>query len=302
MTRYNTTADTTYITADSTRFTADIDASALPAVTTPTSDDYMALLTPWQASPVKAKFLATVRAGVQPYADAQAFVASLPEAFDIDEAIGAQLDVDGQWVGRTRNVPTPIPNSFFSFGVPPLGFGLGYWKGPYDSGQGISQLPDSLYRPLLYAKILSNSWDGTTDGALATLNAYLGTAGSYVFIQDEALAIPFDPVNNLFAFGVSGRGFGQGVWAGPFATLKVPDVAAMAYRVCIAGKIPSDIDLYILGSDLLAVRAMGVDLTYTVTTVDRTPLFGFGMDSGEVAGFGKGAWGADPFTVAALTA
>lgn len=300
MTVYNTTADTTFITADSTLFTADIDPFALSPAGTKSVDDYMALITPWQANPIKARFLAEVRAGVQPFADGQATIASLPQAFDLDEAVGAQLDVDGQWIGRTRNVPTPIPNNFFSFGIPKLGFGLGYWKGPYDSSQGISQLPDALYRPLLRAKVLSNSWDGTADGALAILRTYLADPASLVFVQDEALAIPFDPVNNLFAFGVKGRGFGQGVWAQPFATLKVPDSAAMKYRVCVAGKIPTAIDLYILGSDLLAVRSMGVDMSYAVTTVNGAPLFGFGMDTAEVAGFGKGAWGADPFTVASL--
>lgn len=297
---YNTNADTTLISADSTQFTADIDPYALPAPVTKSADDYMALITPWQANRVKARFLATVRSQVQPQADAQAFVASLAQAFDLDEAIGAQLDVDGLWIGRSRNVPTPIPNTFFSWGIQNLGWGQGYWKGPYDSSQGISQLPDDDYRRLLYAKVEANSWDGTSVGALAILLSYFSDPATLVFINDYALAIPYSADNSIFGWHLPGRGWGQGHWKAHFEELKVPDAAPMAYSICIAGKIPSKIDLYLLAADLIPLKAMGVDVDYKVTTVDRAPLFGFGMDNDQVAGWGKGAWAADPIKVASL--
>lgn len=297
---YNTTADTTFITADSTEFTADIDPYALPEPITKTADDYMALITPWQAKAIKARFLATVRAGVQPYADAQALIASLPEAFDLDEAVGTQLDIVGQWIGRSRNVPTPIPNTLFSWGVQNLGWGQGYWKGPYDSSQGISQLPDPDYRRLLYAKVQANSWDGTSTDALAILRSYYTDPATLVFINDYALAIPYDADSSIFSWGLPGRGWGQGHWKGPFEELEVPEVAPMAYSICIAGKLPSAIDLYLLAADLIPSKAMGVDVDYKITSVDQAPLFGFGLDNDQVAGWGKGAWAVDPITAASL--
>lgn len=268
------------------------------APVTPSVDDYAALITPWQST--KARFIATVRAGVAPFCDAQAFIASLPEAFDLDEAIGAQLDIDGLWIGRTRNVPTPVPNILFSFDTTRLGFDQGYWLGPYDSSAGISQLADVDYRRLLYAKVAANSWDGTASGALAILRTYFSNPASLVFINDFALAIPFAPLNNAFSFDIDARGFDQGVWESPYDARRLPDVAAMSYAVCIAGKIPSKIDLYVLGNDLLPVKAMGVDANYSVTTVDGSALFGFDMSDSRVAGFDTGAWGADPMTVASL--
>lgn len=301
MTIYNTTADTTLITADTTLFTADIDPYALPAPVTKAVDDYMALITPWQANSVKARFLATVRAGVQPYADGQVVIASLPQAFDLDEAVGTQLDVDGQWIGRSRFIPTPAPNTLFSFDTDNLGFDQGYIDGPYDSSQGLSSLPDNLYRKLLKAKVLANAWDGTTTGAIGILNTYFDDAATKVFIQDSANAIPFGPDNPpLFSFDINGHGFDESYVSDPFLYPAMPDVAPMSYAVCVAGKIPSIIDLYLLGSDLLPVRSMGVDIEYAITTVDGAPLFGFDMDDDQVAGFDVGAIDADPFAVAAL--
>ena len=64
----------------------------------------------------KPKFTATVTAVLQPFVDAQAFLEGLPAAFDIDVAIGAQLDVVGQWVNLSRNVELPVLNNWFSLG------------------------------------------------------------------------------------------------------------------------------------------------------------------------------------------
>jgi hypothetical protein len=263
----------------------------------------MAKVTPWQANSVKARFLATVRAGVQPYADGQAITASLPQAFDLDEAVGAQLDIDGQWVGRSRFIPTPAPNTLFSFDTNNLGWDQGYIDGPYDSAQGLSSLADEDYRRLLYAKVLANSWDGTAVGALAILRAYFDDTVTVVFVQDGAQAIPFTPeVPPLFGFDLDGHGFDEGFIWNPYQYPNMPpDAATITYTVCVSGKLPSDLNLYILGSLLLPVNAMGADVDYAVTTVDGAPVFGFDMDDDHVSGFDTGAIDADPFTVASLT-
>ncbi|HHS9149506.1 TPA: DUF2612 domain-containing protein, partial [Enterobacter roggenkampii] len=35
--------------------------------------------------------------------------------FDLDKAVGVQLDVVGEWVGRGRNVSVPITDVYFSW-------------------------------------------------------------------------------------------------------------------------------------------------------------------------------------------
>lgn len=295
----NTTADSTLLTADFTGLTADYDPYALPySGATPTISVYLGKITPWQASDKKPKFNATVAAGVQPYVDQQAFVATLPAQFDIDLAIGAQLDVVGQWVGRSRFVSVPIPGAFFSFDTDGLGWDEGYWQGPYDGADGLSRLPDDLYRKLLYTKRAANSWDGTTDGAEAILRTYLTDPATQVFIDDDGRAVVSQ---NYFAFDVDGAGWDQGTWSAPGSPTHEPGRMSLHYTICIAGRLPSAIDLHILGNGLIPVNAAGYDVDYAVTTVGGAPLFGFDMDDENVSGFDVGAWGADPHTVAELT-
>jgi len=282
------TADTTEITADSTEVT--VDRSNVP-----TADTYVARITPWQST--KARFVATVRVNVQPYADAQAIISTLPMVFDLDYAEGVQLDAVGQWIGRSRLVPTPIPNTFFTFGNAKLGFGSGYWKSPLDPAEGLSVLPDDLYRRLLRAKILANSWDGTSEGILLILRAYFTDPSTIIVVDDAAPAA--QPIK-FFTFGDPNRGFGTGMWKGP----NVMGAPSLGYglKVGFAGKVPSTIDLYVLGAGLFPVKAMASKLKLFVTTVDSAPLFGFGPETNGVAGFGTGAWGAEPTTVAAYLA
>lgn len=281
------TADTTAVTADSTLTT--VDRSNVP-----TAETYVAKITPWQST--KARFVATVRANVQPYADAQAVISTLPLAFDLDYAEGIQLDAVGAWIGRSRQVPVPLPNTFFTFGDPNLGFGAGYWKSPLDPVEGMSVLPDELYRRLLRAKILANSWDGTSEGILAILRAYFTDPSTFIIVDDAALAAQ---PTNYFTFGDPARGFGTGVWKG-----KAMGPASLGYglKVGFAGRIPAALDLSILAAGLFPIKAMGSQLTTLVTTVDQAPLFGFGPETNGVAGFGTGAWGASPASVATQVA
>jgi hypothetical protein len=282
------TADTTEITADSTVVTVD-------QSNTRTADDYVALITPWQST--KARFVATVRVNVQPYADAQAVISTLPMAYDLDYAEGVQLDAVGAWIGRSRIVPVPLPNTFFTIGDSSLGVGSGYIKGDFDSSEGISLLPDDLYRRLLYAKILANSWDGTAEGILAILRAYFTDPSIFIIVDDAAPSLT--PVL-YFSVGDAARGVGTGKVKGALST-SAPSIA-YGMKIGFAGKIPSQIDLAVLSASLIPLKAMGVSLSTLVTTVDQAPLFGVGTDNPNVAGVGTGAIGASPSKVAALIA
>lgn len=301
--RYNINADTTFFTADWTGLTADFDPYALVALPTRPINFYLGKITSWQAKPIKARFLATVRANIEPYADSAAVLADMPRAYDLDEAVGAQLDVDGLWIGRSRFIPTPAPNTLFSFDVDGLGWDQGYIDGPYDSAQGLSALADEDYRRLLYAKILANSWDGTADGLLAILRAYFSDDRTIVFVQDDAQAIPVTPEDPItFAFDVDGHGFDESFVSDAFQYPgNAPDAATITYSVLVSGKVPSDLDLYVLdGVFRPLVAAIGADVDFGVTSVDNNPVFGFDMEDDHVSGFDVGAVDVDPLTAASL--
>lgn len=75
--------------------------------------------------------------------DAAACIDSINSAFDLDSAVGAQLDILGQIIGQGRTV-----------GFQPSG--------------GVSPvLDDTTYRTLLRARIAQNTWDGRIDSLQA---------------------------------------------------------------------------------------------------------------------------------------
>jgi hypothetical protein len=282
------TVDTTLVTADSTEYTID-------AVDTPTVYDYGSLVTPWQANPIKARFLETIRANLQPYADSQALVSTIFQAYDLDYAEGVQLDADGEWIGLSRVVPVPLPNTFFSVGSALLGVGYGYIKGKFDSYFGLSLLPDDLYRRLLYTKIEANSWDGTNDELYTILRTYFTDPSTLIIIDDQCFS-QAPPL--FFAVGDPARGVGFG----KIKSVSYTGPASLGYgfKIGFAGKIPSSIDLAILSAGVIPLKAMGSKISLLVTTVDQAPLFGVGVQDKNVSGVGSGAIGASPAYVASL--
>ena len=102
-------------------------------------------------------------------------------AFDIDTAVGVQLDILGLWIGRSRIVSQPISGVYFSWDTDGLGYDRGIWQGPYDPDSGYTTLSDETYRIILKAKIAINNWDGRNDSLPPILEA--ATAGSGLRMQ-----------------------------------------------------------------------------------------------------------------------
>lgn len=146
-----------------------------------TIDEYLKLITSEHQD--KPRFMATVRSSVEPIVQMQNFLLGLPKAFDLDEAIGVQLDAVGAWVGRSRKVHTLIKDVYFTWDDENLGWEHGVWKGPYDPDTGLVELPDDVYRLLLKAKIAANNWDGTISGAYDVWKIIFGD--SAIIIQDN---------------------------------------------------------------------------------------------------------------------
>lgn len=131
----------------------------------------------------KPNFMATVAKSIQPIVDAAAAMAQTPAFYDLDAAIGAQLDTVGQWVGTDRNLAEPITNVYFTWDSDSLGWDTGFWQGPFDPDNGIIALPDESFRTLIRAKIAANNWDGTIPGAYDAWDSLFGGA-LQLLIQD----------------------------------------------------------------------------------------------------------------------
>ncbi|WP_175920397.1 DUF2612 domain-containing protein [Burkholderia pyrrocinia] len=212
--------------------------------------DYTSLITSEHRD--KPRFMATVTALVQPLVDQMNVLASMPGKFDLDNAVGVQLDDVGLWVGVSRKIRTPLTGIYFSFDVAGLGFDQGIWKGPFDPDTGLTVLDDDTYRLVIRAKIGANHWDGTLESSAAILDSIFGP-DTHVLIEDHQ---------------------------------------DMSMTIGIAGKVPSAVFLALLSGGYIPLKPEGVRVNYTiVTSVDNEPLFGFDVSNQYMAGFDMGAWG-----------
>jgi hypothetical protein len=132
----------------------------------------------------RPRYMQTVALSVDPYVDGQNIALRYPTLYDLDTAIGEQLDYVGQWVGITRYIVTPI-DIYFSFDMEDIGFDEGRWQAPYeDSSITLVRLDDEHYRILLRARIVANYWDGTIEGAYKAWDTLFAGTGYTVLIQN----------------------------------------------------------------------------------------------------------------------
>jgi len=212
---------------------------------------YLELVTSEHAD--KPNFNAMLAAVLQPLCDSQSLMSAMPSLYDLDLAVGQQLDTVGEWIGLTRNVLVPLTNVYFAFDTPGVGFDQGTW---YNSGEPIDNLvslPDSAYRTLLYAGAAANSWNGTIPGAYEAWNTLFEDTGIGILIQD------LDNMHMLYA---------------------------------LTGPIPDAVTLALFEGGYLDLVPAGVRVDYYLTpTVADAPYFGFGVENSSISGFGIGAWG-----------
>lgn len=148
-----------------------------------TTDEYLALITTEHQE--RPRFKATVEASVSPFAKVQAVLRSMVPAYDVDLAVGEQLDRVALWVGVTRRVAVPIDGYYFTWDdVVATGWENGVWKGLGDPSAGFVELPDDLFRLLIKAKIKANQWKGDIPGAYDILDEVFD-AGSNITIKDN---------------------------------------------------------------------------------------------------------------------
>jgi hypothetical protein len=220
-----------------------------------TLSDYLGLITPYHST--RPKFVNTVAMLVQPLVDAQAMLAAMTADFDLDTAVGVQLDILGLWIGRSRFLNTPVTGVYFTFHMPGDpderdGFDQGVWQGPFDPTTGIIAMPDDTYRKVLQLQAIANEWDGT----LGSIQAAFAVVFPGIVIQDRG-----DAAGGL-----------------------------MSMDVLIPGIEMNSLLLAVLEQDF-PVKPSGVHTNIIETTVSTQPIFGFGVDNAVIGGFDHGAWG-----------
>lgn len=214
---------------------------------------YVDLITSYHAS--KPLFVQHVDLSTRPLVDAASTMAGMTAAFDIATAVGVQLDIIGEWVGRSRVVSEPITGVYFSFDTDGLGFEQGVWQGPYDPDSGFTKLSDEVYRVILKAKIAINNWDGTNDSLPDILNTALAGSGLAMQIIDNQ-----DMTISVIVFPET-------------------DIADVSRELLAA-----------IRQGYLTVKAAGVLAGSIITPSTGTQMFGFDLDNEYFAGFDTGAW------------
>jgi hypothetical protein len=212
--------------------------------------DYTALITSEHAD--KPRFMAMVSLLGQWAADRRNLLASIPELFDIDSAVGQQLDFIGEWVGVKRTLSVPLTGVYFSFDTAGVGFDEGTWLGPFDPTTGLVSLPDDQYRILLYATIAANTWDGTVPSAYAAWNTIFEPLGFSILIEDKQ---------------------------------------DMSMTIALLGPTPDAVTLALFTGGYLNLRPAGVQVNlYYTQSVPSVPVFGLDVQKSGIAGFDTGGW------------
>ena len=117
---------------------------------------YLGVITSeYQGSP---KFLQWLSILLQPLDDASQCLEGMTLAFDLDYAVGVQLDTLGVIIGQSRTMTFQPSN-----GVSPV-------------------LDDTTYRLLLRARIARNQWDGTIDSLQSTWQTLF--PGGQISVED----------------------------------------------------------------------------------------------------------------------
>lgn len=134
----------------------------------------------------KPKFVATVELLTGALSSICQTLQDMPRMFDIDHAVGEQLDMVGEWVGFSRRVSVPLTGVFFSWNTPGLGWNEGSWKGPFEASDGTVLLDDATYRTFLKIRIWTNYWHGDQGSAVAWAQAVVsGYFGATVTLLDN---------------------------------------------------------------------------------------------------------------------
>lgn len=215
----------------------------------PQVSDYTSLITSEHNQ--RPNFTAMISAIAAGSVDGQNLLASFVSLFDLDQAVGQQLDCIGQWVGVTRNLAVPLTGVYFSFDTAKVGFDQGSWFGPGNPIANLITLPDDSYRILLRGQIAANQWDGTVPGAYHIWSLAFQLNQFAVLIQDNQ---------------------------------------DMSITIIFLTQILSAVVKALLLNGLLIARPAAVRITGYFQPSGPGPVFGFDSTNPNIKGFDQGSW------------
>ncbi|MFC0228943.1 DUF2612 domain-containing protein [Serratia aquatilis] len=145
---------------------------------------YQRLITSYHKN--KPRFYDHISLITHPLINLQRTTNGLLKDFDLDAAVGSQLDVLGLWIGINREVITPIVGySLQSIEVNEGG-----------ATQSAIRLDDETYRTVLRAKIQANHWDGTLETLDGIYQSIFTDGQVKVLVIDN-----FDMTMTIYFFG-----------------------------------------------------------------------------------------------------
>lgn len=201
----------------------------------------------------RSNYVATVGLSVQPSVDLQNLAALFSRLFDIDLAVGDQLDKIGVWVGQSRNLTIPLSGVYFALDTLGVGLDEGTWFETGQSLTGLVTLPDDSYRLLLKAVIAANHWDGTVPGAYAIWAIVFSLYNFTILLQDN-------------------------------------QDMSMDIIFLVVGTIPA-VTLGLLTNGFLTMRPAGVLINgYWQPSVPGSPVFALDTEGPSLAGLDVGVW------------
>lgn len=251
---------------------------------------YTELITNYHAG--KPKFVDHVDLSTRPLIDVSTATSGLVAAFDVDTAVGNQLDILGKWIGIDRTVAAPISGVFLEWDKERVGWDQGVWLGPYQSTDELTYLSDDVYRIVLKARIGINNWNGQNGTLPDILETALAGAGIKMIIldnQDMSISVLI-VIDEEYLMSVTDRLiFDSGMNRGPLITLPA-DYVPPRYDINPIDKLPAEF-VFVIRAGLLTVKAAGVRVREVVTPSNGYKFFGFDVENEYMAGFETGAWG-----------
>lgn len=162
----------------------------------PTSQQYLDLITSEHNQ--QPQFMALVNLIAGAIGDTTAAITSLTAAFDLDQAVGVQLDAIGLWVGQPRVITNVLLLGFFGFADNAAALTFGEISNPSIGGvfyeqdatyQQSTTLSDSDYRTILRARIVRNQSNGTLGAVEQALSFIFNVPAKVSDIGNLSLAI-----------------------------------------------------------------------------------------------------------------
>lgn len=211
--------------------------------------DYLKLVT---SEHRKDKFLALMASCVCPISEASNLIYRLSSEFDLDTAIGAQLDILGVYIGLPRIMVSPMPGSeiWFTWHDENVGWGMGYWNPTGNASDYLVQMPDARYRDALKAKVAINNWDGSA--------AKMYEIWQSIYQNSQVI---------------------------------IMDGQDMTIAVAIIGGNLDNISRKLLLDGYLSMRPAGVKIRYYLIAPENTKLFAWGTESQTLSGWNSGVFG-----------